>query len=59
MIGLCVVRRNNMWVVTSSDTVTHEEAIETAHYEVMPKIEAGYFKESFLLKYFLKAKKEQ
>lgn len=51
MIHLCVIWRNNKWVITSSDTVTFEEKYGLAFKECREKMAESYWKDSEILKY--------
>lgn len=59
MIHLCVVRRNNKLVITSSDTVTFEEKLGPAIQEYQDRIAESYYKDSELLKEFMPSQQEE
>jgi len=56
MIHLCVVWRKNKWVITSSDTVTFDEKLRSAHKEYCKKL--NYWKDSEIIEYLNEGIKE-
>jgi len=58
MIHLCAIRRGGKWVITTSDLVTPEEAVDTALYKARPVIKKCLLAPSPFRVYFKKGGKQ-